>query len=145
MSCERIATLQSGGCRAPRLRLRSSASSRDYQLCFQAFLSPPPHIIIPPLRRVHPLFPLPGFGANPVPSAISGAGASPPRRRHQGRSPGTRDPISQQKHLNVTCTKKVAYWSKMRGILNPLGISQMQIQWWKEKGSIKTRGLTIRL
>lgn len=62
-----------------------------------------------------------------------------------GRSPGTRDPLSQQKHLNVTYTEKVVYGSKMRGILNPLGISQMQIQWWKGKGSIKTRGLAIRL
>lgn len=73
--------------------------------------------------------------------------AAAPRKepRQHGRSPGTRDPISQQKHLNVTYSEKVAYWSKMRGVLNPLGISQMQIQWWKEKGSIKTRRLTIRL
>lgn len=88
------------------------------------------------LRREHPSpaaaprSPLPG-------KSQQGTSPSP--------SPGTRDPISPQKHLNVTSSEKVAYWSKMRGVLNLLGVSQMQIQWWKEKGSIKTRGLTIRL
>lgn len=119
-------------------RLSGTGSSR----LTPCLLLRPPNLMragLPPQDSPRLLAPWPR--SKPFASAAS---RRVPNERSRG-CPGNRDPISGQKHLNVTRPEKGVYRSKMPDILSPLGISQMQIRRRKEKGSIKTRGLTIRL